>query len=281
MPEEISENFRQSFSEAVSGNDEDISLGEAAMYIAGEQYPDLQVSSSLATIDALAEEADQYVGSRDEPARCLHRLSEYLYQVKGFQGNRDDYYNPDNSFLNRVLERKLGIPITLSIVYIAVGQKLGLVLEGIGLPGHFLLRHGPPEWELYVDPFEQGRLISKTGCEDIVNNLFEGSSHFRDEFLAPYTKKQILVRLLTNLRGIYINQHDYGRAIAAADRIDIIGPGIGSNLKNRAWLHTQLNQYRLAIRDLELYLNSVPEPEDSEDVKDSVAALWRRMSTLN
>ena len=281
MPEETTGSFRRKFTDAVSRNDEDISLTEAALYIAGEQYTGLEVSSVLAAIDVLGEEADQYIGPRDEPIRCLKRLSEYLYLQKGFQGNRDDYYDPDNSYLNKVLERNLGIPISLSLVHMAVGQKLGLVLEGVGLPGRFLLRFGPPEWEMYVDTFDQGRLISKAGCEEIYNGLFQGESQFRDELLVPNTKKQILVRLLANLKGIYINQEDYRRAIAAADRIDIIDPGLGKNLKERAWLHTQLNQYRLAIRDLDRYLNSVPEPEDSKDIESRVAALWHRMSTLN
>ena len=251
------------------------------MYTAGEEYPDLDVSQYMAALDLLGQEADQYIGSRDTPEVVLKGLSEYLYMRQGFQGNHDNYYDPENSHLNRVLDRKLGIPISLGIVYMEVGLRLGLVLEGIGLPGHFILRHGPPAWGLYVDPFNEGRLLSRAGCEQIVQDISHGTAEFHDDLLLPYTKKQILARVLSNLKGIYGSQGDYHRAIAAADHIDIIEPGMGRNLKDRASLHYQLGQYRLAIKDLELYLKTTPQPQDAEEIKRQIQNLWHTIATVN
>ena len=273
--------FRQQFSEMLSRTEEDVALAEAALYIAGEEYPDLDVPGHLNRLDKLGKEAEQYIGTQDIPRSVLQRLSEFLFIRHGFQGNREDYYDRENSYLNRVLERKLGIPITIGIVYMEVALRLGLVLEGIALPGHFVLRYGPPEWELYVDPFNEGRLLDKAGCEQIVHNMFHERTEFREEFLLPYTKKQILVRLLTNLKGVSNYHGDYERAIAAADRIDIIEPGMGSNLKERAALNCQLKRYRLAIKDLELYIKRSPEPEDAEDVKRQIKGLWHIIATIN
>ena len=280
MQERRPDKFSKLLADMVYRNEEDISMAEAALYIAGEQYPDLDVAEYLTKLDELGNDADQYIGARDDPARVLQRVSEYLSVRQGFHGNRDDYYDPENSYLNRVLDRKVGIPITLSIVYMEVGLRLGLVLEGIGLPGHFILRHGPPEWELYVDPFD-GRLLSRADCEQIVFSMFQEGAEFHEEYLRPYTRKQTLVRVLTNLKLIYREQGDYPRAIAAANNIDMIEPGLGGNLVERAWLQGQLGHYRLAITDLELYLKTTPQPEDAEDVRGQIQALWQIIATLN
>ena len=281
MQETTPDRFRKLFCDMVRRSDEDISLAKAALYIAGEEYPDLELSKYLETLDILSEEAAHYIGTTDDPRSGLQRLSEYLFVRQGFHGDQDNYYDPENSYLNRVLERKTGIPITLSIVYMEVGRRLGLILNGIGLPGHFILRHGPPEWDLYVDPFNEGRVLSKADCELIVYDMFGGKAQFREEFLLPCTKKQILVRMLTNVKHVAHHQGDYQRAIAALDRIEITEPGLGRNLKERASLNYEMRQYKLAIKDLELYLKSTPQAEDAEDIKNQIQSLWRFMATLN
>ena len=137
--------FRQLLSDMVSGEEEDISVAEAALYIAGDEYPDLDTQEYLSALDEMAREARGRLTRIDGTGETLRRLSGYLFLHRGFQSNARDYYDPQNSYLNRVMDRKLGIPITLSIVYMEVARRLGLVLEGIAFPGHFVLRHGPPE----------------------------------------------------------------------------------------------------------------------------------------
>ena len=281
MPEDISGEFPKLFSEMMGREDEDISLAEATLCVAGLEYPALDVSHYVGILDSLAHGADQHIGAKDDRKYALNRLSEYLFIREGFAGNHANYYDPENSYLNRVLERKLGIPITLSLVYMEVAQRIGLVLEGIGLPGHFILRHGPPDWELYVDPFNEGRLLDKAECEQVVGEMFHGTIQLDERSLAPLSKKRILVRVLTNLKGIYHDLGEFRKSIAVADHIDIVEPGMASNLKDRAWFHYQSRSYRPAIKDLERYLGTTPQPADADHIKRQIRTLWSELASLN
>ena len=273
--------FRRLFADMVRGEQEDISLAEAALYIAGEQYPDLDVQGYVRELDEMAGEAREYAGETEDAREALRRLSEYLFLRVGFQGNEGDYYDPENSYLNRVMDRKLGIPITLSIVYMEVARRLGMVLEGIGLPGHFILRHGPPEWELYVDPFHGGQLLSQADCEQLVQQLFHGGAEFQDEFLLPCTQKAILVRLLSNLKSVYGQQEEYRLALAAADRIALVEPRMAGNHKDRAALYLRLGEYRLAAQSLQSCLNASPEAQDAGQIRDQIQSLWQAVFSRN
>ena len=281
MQDSSPEKFRSLLAGVVARGEEDISLGEAALYIAGGEYPDLDVPAYMGILEELGREAAQRAGTGGDPRESLGALSSYLFDEAGFQGNRDDYYDPDNSLLNRVLDRRLGIPITLSIVFSEVALRLGLVMECVGLPGHFILRHGPPEWELYVDPFNQGRLMSRADCERVVNDLYQGQAAFQEEHLRAYSKKQTLVRMLSNLKHVYHGRQDYHRAISAADLVHLIDPDEATNLRERASFRYQLKQYRSAIADLELYLNRDPQPIDANEVREQIRGIWSTISRLN
>ena len=273
--------FRQLLSDMVSGEEEDISLAEASLYIAGDEYPDLDAQAYLSALDEMAREARGRLTRIDDTGDTLRRLSEYLFLHLGFQGNDRDYYDPQNSYLNRVIDRKLGIPITLSIVYMEVARRLGLVLEGIGLPGHFILRHGPPEWELYVDPFNGGELLSRADCERLVQATFHGQAEFHDEFLLPCTRRAILVRVLSNLRNAYGHREDYRKALAATERIAIVQPGVARTFRDKAALHVQLGEHRLAAESLQTYLDTSPTADDAEHVRNQIRALWQEIARRN
>ncbi len=273
--------FRRLFSEMVSQPDEDIDLAKAALYISGTEYPDLDVDYYVNTLDSLAEGAREYIGQEHDPRARIQRLSEFLYVHEEFRGNGEDYYDPRNAYLNEVLERRTGIPITLCLVYMEVARRVGMVFEGIGLPGHFVIRTGPPEEELYVDAFNGGLLMSRNDCEQLVQNLFHGRMEFREEYLRPYTKKEYLIRILANFKQDYFRLEDYQRAIKAADLVAIVDPSLGSNLRERASFHYALKQYRLAIRDLESYLEADPQSQDAEDVRQQIRAIWAALSALN
>ena len=273
--------IRSLFAELVSQADEDVDLAKAALYISGMEYPDLDLAHYLDVLDSLAREAGQYAGQESDPRVTIQRLSEFLYVQQAFHGNEEDYYDPRNSYLNEVLDRRMGIPITLSLVYMEVARRLGMVFEGIGLPGHFVIRTGPPEVELYVDAFNGGRLMSQYDCERKVQDLFQGRMEFRGEYLRAYTKKEYLIRILANLKHNYFRMEDYERAISAADLTAMIDPSLGSNLKERASFHYALKHYRLAIGDLESYLKAVPQAEDTAEVKRQIQTIWTTLSTLN
>lgn len=285
MTEKPRPEFRRLLFEMVGRTDEDIDLARAALFVAGEKYQDLDVDRYLGTLDSLAEGARRYTRQELELRGTIERLGEFLFVKEEFRGNEEDYYDPRNSYFNDVLDRRLGIPITLSLLYMEVARRLGIIFEGIGLPGHFVIRTGPPEQELYVDVFNGGGLLSRRECESIVENLThrreDGRFEFREEYLLPYTKKQFLIRLLTNLKHSYVRIVDYEGAIPPADLIALIEPALGSNLRERAWFYYNLKEYRMALKDLEAYLRIAPQAEDAERVRKHIKALRSALENLN
>ena len=273
--------FHRMLSEMVAQPDEDIDLARAAFYISGTEHPELDVDHYLGVLDSLADGASRQTGQVETTRAAIELLSQYLFEQEGFRGNDEDYYDPRNSYLNDVLDRRVGIPITLSLVYMEVARRLGMVFEGIGLPGHFVIRTGPPEDELYVNPFNHGQLMTKRDCELTVQNLFQGRVEFREDHLRPYTKREFLVRVLANLKNNYSRAEDYRRAISAADLIWVVDPSMATNIRDRAWLYYALKQYRMAIADLESYLKAAPEAEDAEEVRQQIQAIWSLLQTLN
>ena len=277
-------NPRQSLkllSNMVGQADEDIDLAKAALYVSSQEYPDMDLEHYMGMLDALASEAGRYIGQRQDLRSAIHLLSRYLFEVQEFRGNDGDYSDPLNSYLNEVLDRKTGIPITLSLVYMEVAKRLGMVFEGIGLPGHFVIRTGPPEDELYVDAFNAGAMLTRGDCERKVHDLFQGKIEFTEEHLRPYTKREFLIRILNNLKNNYFNVEDYHRAIAVADMIAIIDPSLRRNLRDRAWFCYSLKLYRMAIKNLEAYLQVDPEAQDADRIKQQIHALESILRTLN
>ena len=278
---DASADYRQLFADMACRLDEDLDLALGALYIAGEDGSNVDVEGSVQALDHLAREASMNLDPAMDLPTKLERLSLYLGLKQGFGGDKADYYNPQNVYLNLVLERRKGIPISLSLVYMEVGSRLGIQFEAIGLPGHLVIRSGPSNAETYVDPFHRGRLLSKEDCVELIGRLYGGRVELRDEFFRPYRGKQFLVRLLANLKNIHIKRGDYPRAIAAADRTALIDPSMASNLNERAWMFQKTSQYSKAIEDLEAFLKLQPEAADTERVRKEIRALWKTIATLN
>lgn len=274
-------NFSELLSGMMAQPEEDLDLARASLYIAGTEYPDLDVDHYLQLLDRLAEDAARRNPDPGDLRESARKLSEFLFLDQGFRGNGDDYNDPKNSYLNQVLDRKLGIPITLSLTYMEVARRLGMVFEGIGLPGHFVIRAGPPEDELYVDPFNAGQILSREDCRRTVENLFQGRVEFSEDQLKPYTKKAFLVRILTNLKHNYSRIEDYGKALTASDLISFIEPSSPGNVRDRAYVYYSLKQYRSAISDLERYLELAPQADDGEEVRRQIRGIWDTLSSLN
>ena len=207
------------FAELVQGPEEELPLDEASFLIAAHAYPDLDIDFEMELLDGLAERC---------PDRTLEGWRTYLFVDQGFTGNVADYYDPENSFLNKVLERRTGLPITLSVLGIEVGRRLGLRLGGVGLPGHFLLRYdGEAEGSgepLFVDPFAGGRVLDRAGCIERFRAVNGLSAPFVDSYLDPVGPRSILGRMLANLRAIYAARGDLdGLAWVFALRLSIPG----------------------------------------------------------
>jgi regulator of sirC expression with transglutaminase-like and TPR domain len=272
---------REKLGHLASRPEGELDLAEAALLIAREEYPELEVAHYLSRLDALAEDLDRRLPSGVPPRRVAEALNAFLFDEHGFSGNSDAYYDPRNAFLNEVLDRRLGIPITLSTLYMEIGRRVGFEVEGIGLPGHFLLRHAGREDFFYIDAFQRGAFLRAEDCRAKLQGLYNASLPFRPEFLEPVTKRQVLTRMLHNLKGIYIQEGDYRRALAATDRILLLDPGATSELRDRGLLYFRLECFRSALRDLEAYLDRAPGSEDADQLRRHVRVLRMLVRMVN
>ncbi len=270
---------REQFIWAIDRPEEDIDLARAALLFAKEEYPDLDVDAYIERLDRMAQPvaADNAAG----PKGVVDALNSLLFDQEGFEGNAEDYYDPRNSFLNEVLDRKLGIPISLSLLYMELGKRVGLPLAGVGMPGHFLLKPPSARDEWYVDVYNRGRLLSIQECAERIDHLYNGNVAFQPDFLATVNKKQILFRMLANLKGIYLNQQDHGKALAAIDRMLLLDPGSVEQVRDRGLVLARLQQHPQAIAELQRYLALQPDAPDAASVSEVIDSTWRRIGGLN
>lgn len=280
-PPETPPPCRLDFARMVRRPETAIDLAEAALLIAKEEYPTLEVGRYLSDLDAMAAEVRDRVCCSEDPHRLIAGLSQYLFREQGFRGNTDDYYDPRNSFLNDVLDRRTGIPITLSAVYIEVGRRLGIRLHGVGMPGHFLVKYTGPDEEIVVDPFNGGLILSPADCQRLLDRIYGGKLAFEPRFLAALGTRQILVRMLNNLKAIYFSTQAYAKALGVVDRLLILEPEAPAGIRDRGLLLSQLRRYPEAVAELERYLRQTPAAEDAQAIRDHLRSVRQRASSLN
>jgi regulator of sirC expression with transglutaminase-like and TPR domain len=257
-----------------------IPLAEAALAVAAEEYPRLDVAGSLGVLDTLAAAVSAKLGPQRTSADVLRALRASLFEEGGFRGNRDHYYDPRNSFLNEVLERRLGIPITLSIVHIEVASRVGLPLQGVAFPGHFLVRCASGGREVFIDPFHGGEVLS---AEDCVARLQARAprAEFDPRHLEPVGTRQILARLLHNLKRIYVEASDDVRALWVVDRLVLLSPDDLHERRDRGLVCARLGHATAAVQDLAAYLDASPDADDRREVEGLVVQLRGRATFLN
>jgi regulator of sirC expression with transglutaminase-like and TPR domain len=270
-------NFRQ----AVDRAEEKIELSRAALTIALTDYPDLDIPDYLARIDLLAAEVAGRLGPEADIYRSIAALNYVLFTQYGFHGNRDDYFNPKNSFLNEVIERKTGIPITLSVLCMEVAQRVGLRLDGVGFPGHFLVKCVADGEEIVIDPFNSGEIISREDIDKMLFDLYGGKVMFHNDFLASSTKKDILKRMLANLKAIYIKGNDLVRSLSALDRLVILDPTSAVDIRDRGTVYLRLECYAQAREDFETYLRLRPDAEDAMLVREQLVRLAKEATRIH
>ncbi|HKC50426.1 MAG TPA: tetratricopeptide repeat protein [Myxococcota bacterium] len=270
---------RSQFCRLAALPDAQIDLAEAALWIAAEEYPDLDVPLSLARLADLSRSADE----RMRGARSLHervaRLNDFLYRESGFTGNREDYYDARNSFLNDVLERRTGIPITLAIVYVSIAERLGLRARGVGFPGHFLVRVDGPE-AILIDPFA-GAVVTRAECEARLRAATGAEVPFDPGLLDPTPARQILARVLRNLKQIWLAREDWQRALACAERILLLAPDAPLELRDRGLLFARLECFAAAEADLRRFLALAPEDAGADAVRAQLVDLARSAPRLH
>lgn len=228
------------------------------MLIAAAEYPGLDICRELASLDSLARAASRRMTPNLDPFRSVNTLSEYLFDEVGFTGNLSDYYDPRNSMLNDVLDRRLGIPITLSLVYIEVGKRLGLPITGVGMPGHFLVKH-TEEVGLYIDPFNAGILLSESDCARKFHEVTEADVQWTPSYLRPIDNLQFVARLIRNLKAIYVRRQDFARALRMSNWLITLQPAVASEQRDRGIIKYEMGNYGGALDDLQAYLDRVPE----------------------
>ena len=262
--------------------DERIDLLRAALTFARIEYPEIDIELYVRRVEALARRVSALISDSDEPSECITALNQVLFDEEMFRGNSVDYYSPRNSFINDVLDRRLGIPITLAVVYMEVGRRCGFPLFGVGMPGHFLLKHYAVDGQaILIDAFERGSIVSEDDCRHKIDSIYSGQLTLQPEFLLTVTPRQMLTRMLNNLRTIYLAQRDFRRAAQVVDLILVIYPRSPEDVKQRAALRYNLHDYRGALSDFEEYVRMAPEASDAEEIRQTALGLRRSMAMMN
>ena len=270
--------------EIVAGPEEEIDLAEAALVIAAHEYRDLDIAACRAQLDQIAAALNKRLRRDIGFTERILSLNRYLFDELGFRGNVADYYDPRNSFLNDVLDRRLGIPITLSLIYVAVGRRIGLALHGVSFPGHFLVKCTLRDGVVVLDPYARGTSLGLDELQQRLRALrggAEASPEVTRRMLAVSGKKDILARLLRNLKTIYLERRDAPRALAAVDRVIELEPGAAEEYRDRARIYLDLECFRAALSDLRNYLMLKPGAEDAAVVQRSVVELQQIAARLN
>ncbi len=268
----------------VAQPEEDLNLAEAALLIASSEYPALDVTRYLARFDRMAETIGKRLSGSFSPGQIILELNRFLFDEEGFAGNIQDYFDPRNSFLNDVLERKLGIPISLAVIYLEVGQRLGLPLVGVSFPGHFLVKLTVRAGDVVLDPFLGGQSLSPEDLEQRLGSVLPEHKASRIELtslLSAAGKKQILLRMLRNLKAIYATARDPLRALEIVRKSLIIDPHQPHEVRDRAYLYESLSCFRAAVLDYDRYLEMQPHADDAEAVRERRIHAQRAVSSLH
>jgi regulator of sirC expression with transglutaminase-like and TPR domain len=277
------------FESMLREDDARIDLARACLMIAEDAYPELEVERYLGELEAMALRLRGRLPAASDPENRVVALNDFLFGRLGFRGNTDDYYDPRNSYLNEVMDRKTGIPITLAVLYIELGRRVGLPLEGVSFPGHFLVRLRLRSGMLVLDPFSGGapqsagelrerlkRVIPKGAAEDMPVAELP-----LEQFLEPASKRQIVARVLRNLKGIYRSSDEPQRMLEVLNRMLVVAPDANAELRERAFVYQRLECYRAALRDLSDYVQREPEAADLDDVRARLMELSALCARLN
>lgn len=264
---------RARFARIVSAPESSFDLASASLLVALDEYPALDVERYLSRIDEWSNEIrDRIDGSRDVE-RIIDSINRFLFEEEGFHGEADDPYDPRTTFLNEVLDHHAGLPIALSIVYIEISRRLGLELTGVALPGRFLVKVSTGRGEIYIDPFDDGRVLTSTECQAILDQVYGGGVRLREHHLRSISRREIVQRLLAHLKAMYLAHDDVEKATAAIDRLLILDERDAWETRDRGLLAMRLHDYASAIRHLEHYLELSPEAEDRRRILQEIVYL--------
>ena len=278
---DILETIRNKFSSLAELPDEEIDLVGATLIIARISYPRLDETVYQRYLSDLTERLRSRLNKTDRPVAMIEKLNRILFEEEGFRGNRHNYFDPDNSFINRVVDRKLGIPITLSLIYTEVGKKAGMNLSGIALPVHFITALFHESGRTLIDPFKQGEILSEEECRTMVRRRLGEESAFDTRQLSPASPKEILIRMLRNLKAIYLQTHNDMKAFQMLHWILTLDPGSKAELRERGLLYEALGNTDRAAEDLERYIALSPGPETERIIGSKIEMLKKKSTRLH
>ena len=277
------------FAELLGRDDGRIDLARACLMIAQDAYPQLDVERYLGEIERMALRLRAHVPQDEGSEERVVALNQFLFEDMGYWGNTEDYYDPRNSYLNEVIDRKTGIPLTLSILYMEIGRRIGLPLQGVSFPGHFLVRLRLRGGMLVLDPFSGGAPQSESELRQRLQRVIpEGLSDNvpvaelpLDQFLEPASNRQILARMLRNLKGIYRETDKPERMLDVLNRMLVVSPDASAELRDRGIVYQRLECYRAALQDLKDYAEREPDAPDQDDVRVRLMELSALCARLN
>lgn len=256
-------------------------LVRGALLIAAAEYPDLNIDEHAQTVRAIADESAQRAAGIENPFARLDAVTDFLYNDLGFKGNVREFNDPRNSYLNDVLTRRLGIPLTLAIILLEAARAAGFEARGVGLPGHLVARVTRGDRTIFIDPFHRGQVITEDDCRNLIKRTTGRPSLFRRGMLEGVDDESLLARMLLNLKHLYVERKDYARALGAVERLLLLRPQDPGELRDRGFLKAHLGRPAGAIEDLESYLTESPAAPDVESVRGRLVWLRRHLSELN
>ena len=260
----------------LAGRDNDMELDKAALNLAMIEFPALDFRPSLLALDRFANDIANRCSDLSDGREFVRVANHYLFQEIGLRGNADDYYNPRNSCLNEVLNGRLGNPITLSVIYMEIGRRLAKHVAGIGLPRHFVIQYDDGDYSAYLDPFNAGAILSADDCYRLAQ-----AEDDNPRLLAPACKRQIVMRMINNLRGIYFSQRSFEKAQEILNLLIEANPESAEEYKQRGLVRLQMRRLLAGKKDLQIYLALNPQAEDKEEIQGQLQAVGKWLAALN
>lgn len=270
-----------SLADLLTGRDHSVTLDVAALDLARIEFPELDPKPFIEILDSHAAELAERLTDSADADEFIAAANQYFFEELGFTGNVTDYYDPLNSCLNEVLARRTGIPITLAIVYMEIARRLDRPVKGISLPGHFIVRYDDGRFAVFLDIFHGGKPLTEERCWEIARESTGQQFTGNLEVLRPADNRSIIVRMLNNLRAIYVQRQDWAKACMVFDLLIVSEPDWAEGYRSRAVVHLHLEQLRAAKSDLERYLLLAPDARDRPDIEQQLAIIHNALARLN
>lgn len=267
--------------DALQNDRSEVTLDIAALELARIEFPGLDMQACLFRLDHLAEQIDSQLAGTPSGLDFIRGTNQLLFETMQFRGNEGEYYDPRNSCLNSVLMRRLGIPITLSVLYMEVGRRLSRTIHGVGLPGHFIVAYEDPGFRYWIDPFHEGRILSFADCCELAKQTGGVDVRANPAVLAPVSKRHILVRMLSNLKAIYLRGSALNKARQVLDLLIDAMPEYAEEYRHRGLLHLRQLNHLAAKADFETYLRLAPDAPEREQVEKQLVLVERWKAGLN